>query len=309
MKKMNFLKRGLIIVFAIVLAVQVYAQKTKNVIIVVIDGARYTETFGDSTHQYIPKIWNQLRPLGAIYSNYYNNGTTLTNSGHSSILTGTWQHLANDGSVRPTSPTIFEYYRKQCKATQKENYVVLGKDKLNILSYSTDAQYGSDYGASVKTSTAQYNDSVTLQNIKSVLKADKPHLLITNFAATDHSGHGGIYKEYTNSLKIADNLVLDLWNYIQSDPNYRDNTTLIITNDHGRHTKDFREHGDNCDGCRHIMLMIIGPDTPAGIVDNSFCEQIDIAPTVGLYLHFATPSSQGKVIRSAVAKFAFENRK
>jgi len=309
MRKMNFFKSGLILVFTVVLAIHVFAQKTKNVIIIVIDGARYTETFGDSAHQYIPKIWNQLHPLGAIYTSYYNNGTTLTNSGHSSILTGTWQKLPNDGSARPTSPTIFEYYRKQCKASQKENYVVLGKDKLNMLSYSTDAQYGSDYGASVQTSTAQYNDSVTLKNIKLVLSTDKPHLLISNFAATDHSGHGGIFKEYTNSLKIADNLVFDLWNYIQADPNYRNSTTLIITNDHGRHTKDFKEHGDNCDGCRHIMLMILGPDTPAGIIDNSVCEQIDIAPTVGSYLHFATPSSQGKVIRSAVAKFAFENKK
>jgi len=33
-----------------------FAQRTENVFILVIDGARYSETFGDQTHKYIPKM-------------------------------------------------------------------------------------------------------------------------------------------------------------------------------------------------------------------------------------------------------------
>ena len=29
---------------------------TENIIVVVIDGARFSETWGDSTHQYIPRL-------------------------------------------------------------------------------------------------------------------------------------------------------------------------------------------------------------------------------------------------------------
>ncbi len=293
----------LVLVLFASITLHVFGQKTENVIIVVIDGARYTETFGDALHQYIPKIWNDLRPKGTIYTSFYNNGVTSTNPGHSTILTGTWQNIPNDGSVRPTSPTIFEYYRKQLNTSLKESYVILGKDKLNILSYSSNAQYGSSYGASVKTSTSMYDDAVTLQNIKTVMSTDKPHIMIANFAATDNGGHSGVYINYTNSLKTADGLVSDLWNYIQADPVYKDKTTLIITNDHGRHTTDFANHGCTCEGCKHIMMLIIGPDTPAGVVDNASHQQIDIAPTVGSFMHFTTPLCVGVAIPSAILTY------
>ncbi|MDB4754850.1 hypothetical protein OAF80_00180, partial [bacterium] len=38
--------------------------KTQNVVIVVIDGPRYSETWGDSTHQYIPHLSNELSSTG-----------------------------------------------------------------------------------------------------------------------------------------------------------------------------------------------------------------------------------------------------
>ncbi len=297
----NNLFHKCLIVFIIFfsLTIHVVGQKTENVIIVVIDGARYTETFGDPTHLYIPKIWNELRPQGTMYTSFYNNGVTSTNPGHSNILTGTWQNIVNDGTERPHMPTIFEYYRQQLRTAQKDNYVVLGKDKLNILAYSDHSSYGSAYGASVKTSTSIYDDVITLQNIFSVMATDKPHLMIANFAATDNGGHSGVYANYTNSLKKADGLVADLWNFIQADAVYKNKTTLIITNDHGRHTTDFTTHGDNCEGCKHIMLLILGPDTKSGVVDNTSTQQIDIAPTVASFMHFTTPLSTGNTLNSA----------
>ena len=118
--------------------------------IAVIDGARYSETYGDVNHQYIPNIWNKLKPQGTIYTSFYNNGGTYTVPGHSSIITGTWQDLPNDGSERPNQPTLFEYYRKQYNSAQSKNYVILGKDKLDVLAYSTNPDYGNDFKASVK---------------------------------------------------------------------------------------------------------------------------------------------------------------
>src|SRR5512136_1492733 len=83
------------------------AYQTRSVFIMVIDGSRYTETFGDPTHQYIPRIWNQLRPLAAIYTKCYNNGYTETCPGHSTILTGAYQYITNDVLQRPRQPTVF----------------------------------------------------------------------------------------------------------------------------------------------------------------------------------------------------------
>ena len=76
--------------------------------------------------------------------------------------------------------------------------------------------------------------------------------------------------------------------------------TMIVTNDHGRHDYDFRGHGDNCEGCRHIMLLIIGPDTPKDKVVSAEKKEIDIAPTVGYLLGFETIYSKGEILKSAV---------
>jgi hypothetical protein len=142
------------------------ARDSTVVFIAVIDGARYTETFGDSLHQYIPGIWNTLRPQGTIFTSFYNDSATSTNPGHSSIVTGTWQHVVNDGSERPHKPTIFEYYRQQKHTKATENYVILGKKKLNILAYSDCAGYGELYGAAVCTAASFCRDAEALENAK-----------------------------------------------------------------------------------------------------------------------------------------------
>ena len=62
-------------------------------------------------------------------------------------LSGTWQQIANDGSQRPDKPTVFEYFRKELGSSFTDNYIIGGKAKLDILSYSSDPGYGSGYGA------------------------------------------------------------------------------------------------------------------------------------------------------------------
>jgi hypothetical protein len=277
----------------------VQAYQTQNVFIMVIDGARYTETFGDTSHQYIPQMWNRLRPLGTIYTRFYNDSVTVTNPGHSAIITGAWQNILNDGTERPHTPTIFEYFRKEDASPATENYVILGKDKLDILAYGDYAGYGAAYGASVKTSTAPYGDITTFNNIKSVVTAAHPRLSIINFARVDSAGHSGTWATYCTAIRLVDSLANELWNLIQNDATYKDKTTLIVVNDHGRHTSNFASHGDGCDGCRHIMCMVLGPDTRAGVVDSVRRTQVDIAPTIGTLLGFATPYSIGTAITSA----------
>ena len=66
------------------------AYVTQNVIVVVLCGVRGTEFFLDTTHQYIPNIWNNLRPLGVINTNMQTFSEPSTVSGHYSILGGAW---------------------------------------------------------------------------------------------------------------------------------------------------------------------------------------------------------------------------
>jgi len=264
----------------------------QNVIIVVIDGARYSETFGAEA-TYMPHMYNDLKPIGAVYTNFRiaDAGKTETNPGHTSILTGTWQQITNDGSERPTKPTVFEYFRKELGSGSNENYVIAGKSKLNVISYSTDPAYGFNYRASESCSTI--TDNLVFNNLVSIMDTYHPRLIIVNFPDTDVKGHAGVFADYVNALTNADNLVYQLWQKIQNDPNYQNTTTLFVTNDHGRHTSNFSGHGDDCEGCEHIMLLALGRNVNQGLVNNDLHYQIDIAPTIGDLLNFSTPQAVG----------------
>jgi hypothetical protein len=56
-----------------------------------------------------------------------------------------------------------------------------------------------------------------------------------------------------------------LWELVQSMPEYRGNTTLIFTPDHGRGKTphQWRDHGQKIHDSKYIWLAFLGPDTPA----------------------------------------------
>ena len=255
-----------------------FSQKTENVFIVVIDGSRYTETFGDSSYKNIPNLGNKLKPLGTLFPSFYNDGKTYTVSGHSSILTGTWQILANDGSERPHKPTLFEYFRMQTNSSLNKNYVIHGKSKLNAVNYSDHSSYGINYKASV-VEADNYDDKAVIDSAKKIVGLNHPKLTLINLPQIDRSGHDKTWDEYVDAIKQADSLVYDFWNFIQKDSVYHNKSTIFITNDHGRHTDNYKEHGDSCEGCRHIMLLMIGPEIFQDKIDTTYYSQIDIAST------------------------------
>ncbi|HET6348822.1 MAG TPA: hypothetical protein VFH88_07020, partial [Candidatus Krumholzibacteria bacterium] len=151
-----------------------------RVVIFVIDGPRWSETFGDSLHAHIPGMWNQLRPQGTLCTNFRNEGLTLTNPGHGTILTGVWQHIDNHGKQRPLEPTLFEYYRKARNAAPDDAVIISVKDKLAALAYGLDPDYGAAYGAS--TDLGQTSDVETYAHLIDHLDHDSPHLVMASFS-------------------------------------------------------------------------------------------------------------------------------
>ena len=215
----------------------------QNVIVVVIDGARYSETFGGG-NTYIPHMFDDMSPNGQLYTNFRIDdiGKTETNPGHSTILSGTWQQIANDGTQRPTNPTVFEYIRKEDGNPQSDCYAVTGKAKLDILTYSTHSSYGSDYGGTW-FGADERNDALTYSKAISVMQDIQPKILLIHFAAVDAAGHSGNWSNYLAALTNADELVYQICQHIKSgDYGYTvNNTTMFVTNDHGRH--------DDLNGC------------------------------------------------------------
>src|SRR5688572_13032990 len=90
--------------------------RTENVFIVVMDGARFSETWGDPIRRYIPRLAGELAPAGAVAARFYNAGPTYTNAGHAALTTGFYQEINNNGQELPEKPSIFQLWRKRSRA-------------------------------------------------------------------------------------------------------------------------------------------------------------------------------------------------
>lgn len=268
-----------------------------RVILFVIDGPRHTEAFDDPDHRYVSRMWNELRPQGALIPEFRNDGQTLTNPGHASIVTGTWQTIANNGSERPTEPTLFEHYRQTYGVPKKETYVVSGKRKLNACSYSTHEDFGRRYGATERVGLA--DDRAVFDELVAIMKGDKPRLVMACFPAVDRAGHSGDWDAYVSAIGVVDSLLVELWDFVQHDPFYKDKTYVFVSNDHGRHddkSGGFSNHGCGCEGCRRGMFLALGPTIKANYQTSKVYTQRDIFYTVASILELTVEKSDGVVI-------------
>jgi hypothetical protein len=278
--------------------------KTENVIIVVIDGPRFSETWGDYTKQNIPSRYN-LFGQGVLLGNFKNNGVTNTDSGHDAICTGNYEDLENWGQTVPQYPSIFQSWLKATGKPAEKAWIVTSKDKLNILSNCKQEGWADKYKPMTDCGnhgafSGYRSDDTTFAHAKNVMKTYHPNLMLINFKDPDYFGHGNQWGKYIEGIRSTDAYIGELYEEIQKDEAYRDKTTLIVTNDHGRHSDGvstgFIDHGDGCEGCRHIEFFALGPDFKKGVGIHTAYEQIDISPTIAKLLNFKMQYSQGKVI-------------
>jgi phosphopentomutase len=66
------------------------------------------------------------------------------------------------------------------------------------------------------------------------LQKFKPRVLYIAFGETDDWAHQRRYDRYLDYIHVFDSYLKRLWTLLQSMDEYRNNTTLIITTDHGR---------------------------------------------------------------------------
>ena len=120
-------------------------------------------------------------------------------------------------------------------------------------------------------------DSFTYRFAKVFLLAKKPKLLVISLGETDDFAHDGDYDHYLTSAKQSDVFIRDLWQTLQTTQGYKNNTTLIVTTDHGRgsYANDWQHHSskralaqseqgrkafpDGIVGSEHIWLAAMGP--------------------------------------------------
>ncbi len=106
-------------------------------------------------------------------------------------------------------------------------------------------------------------DALPFYTALEYLKSDKPRVLFIGLGETDEWAHGRQYSDYLDAAHRLDAYLRMLWETVQSIPEYRDSTTLILSPDHGRGAgvRMWTEHGDKVPDSKYIWMAFLGPDT------------------------------------------------
>ncbi len=132
------------------------------------------------------------------------------------------------------------------------------------------------------------HDLLTYECAKNYLQQHHPRVMYLGLGETDEFAHHGEYDTYLQKMHQADAMIAELWYYVQTDPFYKNNTTFIITTDHGRGSKagNWKSHGFWINGSGQTWLAMLGPGIGAAgeSKENQQVYQKQVAATVSLLL-------------------------
>jgi hypothetical protein len=259
----------------------------------------------------LPFFWNIVAMQGQLYGNrtlksYVNcaNPYWFSYPGYHEMLVGAVDRKirSNAKSVNPNS-TVLEFLNQQEEFKSKVSafstwdvFPYILREAISGISVNSGVELVENEFLSVdemalnqtQTSKMKRHDSVTFHLAFEYLKRDRPRMMYIALDETDEHGHGGRYDQYLMAAHQTDSWISDLWAWVQSQPDYKDQTTLLISTDHGRGRnprKNWRNHGRHIFGSDEIWMAVLGPDTPGyGEMKDTQIYQKQMAKTVGAFL-------------------------
>ncbi|MEM9489562.1 MAG: hypothetical protein AAGC55_10485, partial [Myxococcota bacterium] len=179
-----------------------------------------------------------------------------------SVLDGNYPAYGDDGTFRATTADNIEIRDYLAEIYSDNTYQAIFPDGFGI---------GLDDGDGIESTS----DALCTYHAERVLAAHQPTVLALTLLDIDaaHSDFNG----YVRGQQIADACVAHLWDFIQSTDGLRDQTTMIVLPEHGRHLfsngqnpdslgRSGIDHGQGDDGDRDVWMLALGPDIAANNV-------------------------------------------
>jgi hypothetical protein len=115
------------------------------------------------------------------------------------------------------------------------------------------------------------------------LRTDKPRVLYIMLGEGDEWAHAGRYDLYLDAAFRADRFIRRVWETLQSMPEYANQTTLLVTTDHGRGatTTDWTDHGRKVPAAESTWMAALGPSVPPlGVRESVTVTTSQLAATI-----------------------------
>ena len=140
-------------------------------------------------------------------------------------------------------------------------------------------------------------DELTCFVAQEVLRRVAPGVLVVNFSDMEVA-HSGTYSLHLGGIRKADKLVYRLWQFVQSLPDYKDHTTMVVMPEFGRDpdgsgANGFFNHRSNTEVNRCSWMMVLGQAARQPAVIDRPVRQIDLAPSLGALLRVTCHQSAG----------------
>lgn len=233
----------------------------------------------------MPEFWNRLAPVASISSEVQvTNAFKVSYPGYSEIMTGTTQDDVIRGNAPKQNPTetIFEVLKRRWSLSKEQAAVFASWDAFQWMSERTpgaitiNAGYTDITGSPrldelsrmqhqvmTEDSSARH-DWITFEMAIEYLRLRKPRVLYIAFNETDEWAHHNRYDRYLEMTAYVDRCLGRLWDTIESMPEYRGSTAMVITADHGRgeYLEDWTSHGASIEGAERIWLAVLGANRP-----------------------------------------------
>ena len=210
------------------------------------------------------------------------NNLLFSYPGYSEIVTGE----ARDDTIKSNSfvqnrfPSFLQFLQTRMKLDQNQvasfaswrvmKAIVTSKPDAFLTNAGYDA-YESKSRETRAISAAQFETLLPSENVRhdyytfrlamAHLKKYRPRVLHIGFGETDTWAHARRYDHVLKSLNRTDNYFKELWQFLESDKQYRGKTSIVVTVDHGRGSseKDWNNHSAKIPEARHIWMAFVTP--------------------------------------------------
>ncbi|MFN8290627.1 MAG: hypothetical protein U0U70_10245 [Chitinophagaceae bacterium] len=240
----------------------------------------------------MPFLWNVIGVNGQVYGNRnFDNKVDVSNDylksypGYSEIFTGfanpdiisnkkianpninILEHLNSlpgfkDKVIAFTSWDVFPYILNEMRSGLLVNSGYDSLDNNDLTEEETLLNKVSQEGIEEKTSTRY--DQLTFIMAKDYIRLHHPRVVFLGLGETDEFAHQERYDLYLSQANQTDKMLADLWHWVQTTPGYANNTTFLITTDHGRgKKKKWTSHGTFIAGSSNTWIAIMGPGVQA----------------------------------------------
>jgi hypothetical protein len=118
--------------------------------------------------------------------------------------------------------------------------------------------------------------------------------------------HSGAYSLYIDGIRRSDRLCAEIWRTIESNPEYKGRTTMLILPDFGRDSdtnpagNGFQHHRTGDALSRTTWMLALGPSVRQNAVVDRPVDSLDLVPTLGSLLGFSPLLAKGKPLHEVL---------